>query len=260
MIYYYPGERFPAVSVTGPSCEVGCLYCEGSYLKQMVGVRGEEELLSVCRKLKKRGAAGVLVSGGCDLSGRVPLPVEALQRVKRETGLLLNVHAGCVNEPTAEALKQLDAFISFDVPTPSRLSLTSLKVTQKDYFESLRLLEGLNVIPHIMLGLNREEETETVRKVGEMGFASLVVIVLTPTRGTPLERYAVKGEEVAQTVADARPLFSRLILGCMRPRIRFLEEKVTLFDGIVLPTRWAKERVEQEGLPVRTMETCCVVE
>ncbi len=259
MFYYYPGKKFAAVSVTGGECEVRCSHCEGKYVRGMLCARTDDELISVCGRLKKDGCSGVLVSGGCDVKGRVPLPFDAL-KIVREMGLILNVHTGLVDEDSVGFLRKLNPYISFEVPTPSRLQLSSLKVTQEDYFASLSLMEGLRVVPHVMVGLKKSEELMVVKKLREMGFSSLVLIVFTPTKGTSLEKRQVNVKDVIEVFENARSTFARLVLGCMRPRLKAVEEKAFLFDGVVLPTAWAREKVASLGIPVEIRETCCVVE
>jgi uncharacterized radical SAM superfamily protein len=229
----------------------------------MIPAETPDELVRVCFDLDKK-AAGCLISGGCDASGQVPLPFDALRKIRDETDLILNVHTGLVTESTAEKLLHVSPhYISCEVPTPYVLTHVyhpPLPVCQKAYFESLSLLDQLPVVPHVMVGLEHTGERETIRALHEIGGSSLVVIVFTPTKGTPLEKKRVDWKEVIRTCERARELFPRLVLGCMRPRVKMLEETAALFDGIVIPTTWAKEQVEKAGLPVRIKETCCVVQ
>lgn len=263
MDYYYPGKQFPAISVTGKRCEMKCLHCQGQYLQSMIPAETPDELVRVCLTLDKT-AAGCLISGGCDASGQVPLPFDALNQIRDETDLILNLHTGLVTESTAEELLHVSPhYISLEVPTPYVLTQVyqpPVPICQKEYFESLSLLDQLQVVPHVMVGLEHNGERETLRTLHEIGSSSLVLIVFTPTKGTPLEKKSVDCEEVIKTFELARELFPRLVLGCMRPRVKMIEEKAGLFDGIVIPTRWAKEQVEKAGLPVRIKETCCVVQ
>ncbi len=261
MYYYYPGRKFPAISVTGTNCAVMCPHCQGHYLKSMIEARTGDDLVETCNRLERDGVVGCLISGGCDASGSVPIPLEAVEKIRKETGLVLNVHTGIVGEKTAESLARIDPYISFEVPTPYILrNLYRLNLTQRDYFHSLVLLKGLKVIPHVMVGLNKLQEIETLRRLKEMGVSSLVLIVFTPTKGTPLQGKPVDTKAVTETFETARALFPRLVLGCMRPRVQALEEKVTCFDGVVAPTRWAQKKVKEAGVPVEIRETCCVIE
>jgi uncharacterized radical SAM superfamily protein len=152
-------------------------------------------------------------------------------------------------------------YISFDIPTPYALQhIHPFSVSQHLYFKSLLYLDGLTVFPHVMLGLEKKGERETMKTLQKMEFSSLVLIVFTPTKGTPLEKRTINAVEVGETFEIARSLFPNLILGCMRPRIKSLEEKVTLFDNVVAPTEWAKTQVDKAHIPVHVKETCCVVE
>src|SRR5512138_3521678 len=64
---------FPTVSVTGNSCALNCKHCGGKVLKTMHPAVSPKELLELGRKLVVEGAKGVLVSGGCQPDGSVPL-------------------------------------------------------------------------------------------------------------------------------------------------------------------------------------------
>ncbi len=260
MYFYYPGNQFPAISVTGRSCQLLCPHCQGLYLKSMMEAETPEKLLTICKVLEEKGVKGCLISGGCDLRGRVPLPLETIARIREETHLILNVHTGLVDGDAVEILRLIDPYISLDIPTPYVMDrLYRIKVTQKEYFATLSLLEGLKVVPHVMVGLSPHEERETITKVREIA-SSLVLIVFTPTKGTPLFNTVVSTKDVIQTFEVARELFPKLVLGCMRPRLKALEEMAPLFDGIVLPSSWAKEKVEEAGIPSEVKNTCCVVE
>ncbi|MBU7000139.1 MAG: radical SAM protein [Theionarchaea archaeon] len=261
MIYYYPGESFPAISVTGRQCQLMCPHCQGHYLKSMVEARTGRDLVAVCKGVENRGGVGCLISGGCDARGRVPLPLQAIKQVKEETHLILNVHTGLVDESTAGFLREINPYISFEIPTEAVLrELYQIRAKQEDYFSSLLHLEGLRVIPHVMVGFRTKYDAETISRIRDMGFDTLVLIVFTSTRGTPFENHVVDLQRVRESIEKARSLFPRLFLGCMRPRIRELEECAPLFDGIVVPTPWARDAVIRAGLPVRIMKTCCVVE
>ena len=262
MYYYYPGKNFPAISVTGPKCALMCSHCRGYYLQSMLKAESGDALITLCRTLSNKGVTGCLISGGCDTSGRVPLPYDAVQVIRDETDLVLNIHTGLVDEKTADELKNVNPhYISFEIPTPYSLQhLYCLDIPQKRYFESLDLLDGLKVVPHVMVGLEKEEERNTLKELERMGFSSLVLIVFTPTKGTLYEKRSIDTEDVGETFRIARSLFERLTLGCMRPRIRQLEEMAALFDAVVTPTRWARAQVEHAGVPVTVKETCCVVE
>ena len=80
---------FPTISITGNACALNCKHCGGKVLETMHPALTPQELFEVGAKLKRNGAKGVLVSGGCLPDGSVPLDdfVSVLGRFKSELGL-----------------------------------------------------------------------------------------------------------------------------------------------------------------------------
>jgi len=99
---------FPTISVTGNVCSLNCKHCGGKVLETMAPAISPEELFDLGAKLKKNGAKGVLVSGGCLPDGSVPLDnfVPSLGKLKDMLGLTVFVHTGIIGQATALALKE----------------------------------------------------------------------------------------------------------------------------------------------------------
>jgi uncharacterized radical SAM superfamily protein len=66
---YYVWPQFPSISITGTACMLKCVHCNRVYLKHMENANSPVKLIEVCRRLKQKGAKGVLISGGCDEDG-----------------------------------------------------------------------------------------------------------------------------------------------------------------------------------------------
>jgi len=98
-------RAFVALSVTGTACGLRCDHCDGEMLRWMQPTDGAA-LYECCERLTAAGTRGVLISGGSDSRGRVPLASLAadLARIKQRLGLKVLVHTGLVDEPAAEAL------------------------------------------------------------------------------------------------------------------------------------------------------------
>ena len=107
---YSPGHNFPSFSVTGTWCALRCEHCKGRFLRGMISATSSAQLLDAARAAKARGARGILVSGGCDAEGRVPLApfVGAIARLRSE-GLMVNVHTGLLDEAAARELASASA-------------------------------------------------------------------------------------------------------------------------------------------------------
>ncbi|HRT31941.1 MAG TPA: hypothetical protein P5211_05990, partial [Anaerolineae bacterium] len=116
---YQPLPRFPALSLSGTACELQCRHCTATYLAGMRSVATPEALLAAGRRLRERGALGALLSGGSTREGALlnlkPL-AGAIQRLKAETGLLLNLHPGLLDAETAMALAGAIDFASLEIP------------------------------------------------------------------------------------------------------------------------------------------------
>lgn len=99
--------KYPAVSITGPRCDLMCEHCRGRLLEPMVAAESPQALLDACAALERDGHYGVLISGGCNRDGCLPwgpfLP--AITSVKAKTRLFISVHAGFINDEDAAGLK-----------------------------------------------------------------------------------------------------------------------------------------------------------
>ena len=93
----YPGRTLP-VSVTGTGCSLQCAHCGGKYLEHMVDVQYLEQALL------NKNPSSILLSGGCDSTGRVPLvpQIDRVRRILAQTGRhWVNAHPGIVDRNEA---------------------------------------------------------------------------------------------------------------------------------------------------------------
>jgi uncharacterized radical SAM superfamily protein len=234
-------------------------------------------LYECCERLAAAGTRGVLISGGSDARGRVPLASLAvdLARIKQRLGLKVLVHTGLVDGATAHALAaaRIDgALIDVIGDDETIRRVYHLDRTVADYERSLDLLDerGVPSLPHVVMGLHygelRGEET-ALRIVAEHRTAGLVLVALMPLLGTAMQAIAppatgalVSCMERARELLPDRPL----LLGCARPAG---EAKVALdraavdlrFAGIAFPAEGTVALASGAGLTPRFHETCCGV-
>jgi len=282
-IKYYENEyyknspnSFAAVSLTGADCACRCAHCEGHILKSMKDVSDTGKFISFIDKAVVAGLGGLLISGGADSSGSVPiLPrIDEIAYAKRK-GLRIVVHTGLIDPQTARALKSAGADrVSFDVIGSAKTirDVYGIDKTPDDYYDSMiNCLEvNLPMTPHIVVGLDFgkiEGEFEAVDMIRRVGARNLVFVVFVPKRGTRMENAPapllteVIGvfEYAARTLRNAR-----LALGCARPASYSVElEKAALdlgFDAIAYPHERTIKRVREEGLEAVFMEECCCLQ
>jgi uncharacterized radical SAM superfamily protein len=234
-------------------------------------------LFKTCLRFAENGAKGVLISGGYNKEGWVPLDgfIDAIERVKRETGLFLNVHTGLVPPVLAEELGRAGVdMASVDlIGSNETVELVlGIKKTTRDYELALKELSRFvsYVVPHICIGLHEGKirgETGALEVAAKIRPTSLVFLVMTPTAGTRFEKVLPPSPvEVGRVIADARHKFpnATLALGCMRPRgdKRIEYELQALHSGvdrIEIPSERTIEVARKFGYDVRRLEACCAV-
>jgi len=275
--FYHPLPRFPNVSVTGVRCALNCAHCGGHYLRGMSSVETPSKLKRFCAWLEAEGGVGILVSGGSDIHGRVPLDpfLEALRWVKENTGLIVNVHTGLLDSRRAEEVASTGIDIaSVDIVGSDETirRVYGLKATAEEYGATMDALrEGgvPHVVPHICVGLDFGEiqgEAKALEMVQRFDPELVVILGLIPTPGTAMEAVEPpSSEDVARTVAAARLMCPEagVALGCMRSRAdkNRMEEMAIRAgaDRIVLPSRSTVAAAERAGFSVIHLDGCCSI-
>ncbi|MEM4160628.1 MAG: hypothetical protein QW531_01450 [Thermoplasmata archaeon] len=237
----------------------------------MLPCRDNADLISIGEKLLGEGSTGFLLSGGCDNKGRVPLwnVLEGVHKVKRSTPLKINAHTGLVFTREIAALyvaAGIDVF-SVDVVGSEETirEIYGLDVPVGAYETTIaNLLDAkATVVPHITIGINHGKESGEeagIDLVAKYSLPKLVLNVLVPVSGTPLEGVDVAEERVSEVFRYARKKISgELILGCMRPRKLDIEKLAWEhgFTGIAQPTREFRELLEKSGEKIEFRNWCC---
>ncbi len=268
---------YPAISITGSKCTLGCDHCRGKILEPMHGVKDSRELLELCMRLEAEGSLGCLVTGGSDAQGRLPWGgfLEGLEKVKAATGLHVSVHSGMVDGPTAKALKEAGVDqVLVEVVGAQKTWASVMHLEQ-----GLELLEetldalygcGLKVAPHIVAGVHAGQivgERKGLEILRRYPVELLVWVAFMPLKGTPLGQAASASPvEVARLIAESRLMFPEacITLGCARPRgRRRLElERLALEAGVQRIALYSEETLKaarELGLEVEFLPTCCSV-
>jgi uncharacterized radical SAM superfamily protein len=274
--FYYPLPRFHNVSVTGTRCALNCAHCSGHYLVGMTGAETPSRLKKLCTKLDAEGAIGILVSGGSNSHGRVPLDgfYDTLKWVKENTDLLINVHTGLMDAETAEKISSTGIDIaSVDVvgSDDTIRRVYGLNATVENYWNTLKALveAGVpHVVPHICVGLDFGEirgEAVALDMAQKLDSELIVILGLIPTAGTAMEAVEPpSSEDIAKVVAAARLMCpkSDIALGCMRPRKdKAKMERLAVNAGvnrIVLPSKSTFDLVKTK-FSVKQLDGCCSI-
>lgn len=265
--------RFATISVTGRACELRCEHCAGRLLESMIAAPTPEGLIEIGQRLCEQGCRGVLISGGADRQGRVPLLgfTGALAALK-SLGLQVIVHAGLLDRRGAESLKQAGVDqVLLDVigDEETMRRVYHLDLTPADCARSLAYLKeaGLSIAPHIVIGLHFGDirgEAEALRMITEAEADRIVMVVMTPLPGTAMRACPPPPtESVGRLIALARILNPQtpVALGCARPAASKAEvEALAIRAGVTAvayPSQQSVDLARSVGLEVRFSELCC---
>ena len=271
----YPHPKFPTISITSDKCALNCKHCGRRYLRHMISCPTPDILFTTCSKLASNGARGVLLSGGYNSEGYVPFEpfLDAIERVKRETGIFISTHTGLVPGWLAHELGRAGIDLAdFDLIGDDETIKLVLGIdrTVEDYRRSLHALKRSlpHIVPHICIGLHAGElrgEFRALEMVSGFEISGLVFLVLTPTPSTHFKNVkSPRPSAVGEVIAGARLKFSKipLALGCMRPRSRErvefeLQAVRSGVDRMVVPAADTIEEVNRMGMEMKRVDTCC---
>ena len=266
---------YPAISITGGSCELSCDHCGGKILKSMIATPSPDILVERCLNLAEKGNLGVLLSGGCRADGTMPwhdfLP--AIETIKSKTGLFVSVHCGLVDEATATALKNAgvdQALIDVIGDDRTFQSIYHVPFGVDRIDEAMAALEkaGLAMVPHIVCGIdngNIHGEYKAVDMISRYDISQLVIVSLMRINGTRMASASPPAaEQVADIIAEARFKLPHIpiSLGCARRRGDVRMEELAIEAGVnrmALPSDEAVLMAQAHHLDIEFQPTCCSV-
>lgn len=270
--------EFVSISVTGTACALSCEHCKTNVLHGMADLRKHDgSLFDLCADLASKGTRGVLISGGSDKQGRVPLlpHIEDMKRVRKELGLALRIHTGVPDEKTCAALGEVDidgAMIDIIGHRDTIREVYHLDSDPEDYENSLAWLEKYKVptIPHIILGLHFGKmlgEEYALEMIARHPPKVLVLVVLMSLTGTPMVNVTPPSlEEIGSFFELSRRTLpsTPMMLGCARPmgNIKLEIDKLAVdagLNGIAFPANGIVEYARQSGLKANFINACCGV-
>jgi len=283
---YYPGDKFPAISITGSECSLNCKHCGQHYLKNMTAANTPGKLKDFCLTLESNGVNGVLLSGGCDENGAVKFDefVDVISDLKSETDLIINIHTGLVTDGTI--MQQLAnagvdvASVDLVGDTETIRQIYGIERSVEDYENGLKLLieSGIpSIVPHICIGqhfgelkgeMKAVEIIEKLHKKYDNFPSKIVFIIFIPTRGTEMENEdAPSIIDISAVIKKTRSAFPEtpIILGCMRPKRTELDREIEFaalnagVNGVVLPSKRTIEFAREQGYEIKKYETCCAI-
>ncbi|MHA1754902.1 MAG: radical SAM protein [Candidatus Odinarchaeia archaeon] len=281
-ILEFRSERFPietsgifqSVSVTGRKCALMCEHCRGKLLESMHHVLNPEQLIELGEKLSKRGCKGLLISGGADINGHVPLElfIQSIKKLHEKLGFKIAVHTGLIDYELAKRLKEAgveSAMIDIIGSTETIREIYHLNKTPEDYDKSLQALvkAGLETSPHIVVGLHRGEikgELNAINIISKYEVKNIVVVAYKPLEETLINRKVATPLQIGKiiTIIRLKNKQTPILLGCARPggfhkiKTDILAVKAGV-NGIAFPSDEVISYVEKINLKIEFKPYCC---
>jgi len=263
------------ISLTGDACALQCDHCATKVLQPMIALQPRQNVFEVCRDLQAGGTKGVLISGGSDRRGQVPLlkHVEHIRRIKDELGMKVICHTGLVSEETAAGLAWAavdGAMIDIIGADATIRDVYHLDASVADFERSLERLtrQRLMVLPHIVMGLHYGTflgEHNALDIIGRYPVSALILVVLTPVIGTAMQGLTPPSEaECSAFFRSARLAMptTPVMLGCARPlgQLKVALDRAAVdngLNGIAYPAEGIVEYAVERGLKPKFYEYCC---
>ncbi|MHC1590497.1 MAG: radical SAM protein, partial [Candidatus Helarchaeales archaeon] len=282
MIYYgidqHPTqekEKFISVSVTGNTCQLNCEHCKGQILHSMHHARTPERLLQLARSVHEIGCENMLISGGSDKAGSVPLMnfIDVIEQIKKDLKMHVFIHTGLISEEFAKEISRVNVDnLMFDVIGDESTihEVCHLERSVSDFVNSMRLAEkyGIPFVPHVILGLHFGKfkgELEALKSIARFHPKALVLVIIKPLMGTPMEKIKPPTtERVARVFTITRMGFPNIpiTLGCARPigdyRVESDIQAINSgINGIAFLSQDGADHAEKKGLQLKFLDTCC---
>lgn len=268
MNIYYPSRNFITVSVTGQHCDLMCQHCQARFLKHMTPAETPEKLWELALESKEKGIKGMLISGGSDRNGAVPvLPyLDIIKNIKEKLKISINLHTGLIALEDIPRLsgKGID-IVSFDVVGSQEAlkNVYGLEV-EPDYFYNALVAfheAGIRVVPHITVGLdagNDSGEENALRILAAHEPDYVVFNALMSSEGS--DRAAGRLPGILKLAREILPEKTAMGMGCMRPRNHVLDAHDVLsigIDAVVLPDRALVRLLRSSHVKIVEKDGCC---
>jgi len=265
---------FAHLSVTGEACACRCAHCEGALLKTMIEAATPQVMHRVVDDLLKKGCRGILVSGGSDANGEVPLqPFAEVMGYAKRMGLKVLAHGGLIRRETAAMLKEagVDQVLMDVIGDEATIrEVCHLDRKPDDYLQSMLCCRdaGLNIAPHIVIGLHFGQirgERRSLKMIRQADPETIVLVILAPACGTAMAGiHPPSTDEAAEIMAAARisnPA-TPISLGCARPpgpykRRAEMDAIDCGLNGIAYPDEAAVAYAQARDLKPVFSEYCC---
>ncbi len=223
VLFFEPGGKYLAISVTGYACELLCDYCRGRWLRGMIPAPTPSELERVLGKLARRGINGILVSGGFNREGYLPVErfIHVLREFKKQyPHVVVSLHSGLMPLELLEELTDVVDVIDLEIPlTRSQRVQMHIAYSIREYLMFALRAQALKfrVVPHLLLGLPGNSALEEMRNAVYIAATLRPIIAVLLYYVESLESPRCVIERLRRVALAIKRYVGGLSLGCMRP-------------------------------------------
>jgi hypothetical protein len=241
----------------------------------MIPAEDPETFLQVTERLLIDHAHGMLVSGGADQNGEVPLKkfIPTIRTIKEKNPQFkVIVHTGLIRREMGKELKEakVDQILIDVIGDDETIQeVYHLNKRVEDYEETLRMLKemGHHLAPHIIIGHHFGKikgEWKALEMVTRIGVETIVLVVIKPLPPNMSGIKIPRIEETSRISAIARLLnpTTPIRMGCIRPAHPWKAEmEKGLIDSgintIAYPLQGTIDYAKEIGLKTKFIEMCC---
>ncbi|MFO7619230.1 MAG: radical SAM protein [Thermoplasmata archaeon] len=265
---FHPSRNFIQVSLTGEFCQLQCPHCQGRFLRHMAPALTPQALYGLAGESARKGVKGMLISGGCDATGQVPVfdYLDIIKNIKENIDIKINIHTGFIRLDNIPELagKGIDV-ISFDViGSPDVVKRIYGIDLEPDYFDRALAAfsaAGLRVVPHITAGLDRgldSGEENALRIIARHSPDFVVMNALMSSEGD--DESPARLLEVLRMAREILPEKTAIGIGCMRPRGDTIPADLIAelaIASIAMPSKRLLEDLKALGIEIGERDGCC---
>lgn len=271
-------NEFVSVSVTGNACALNCEHCKKLSLNGMASLPDyKKSLFDLAKELIEQGTKGILISGGSDKTGKVPLKnhINDIIKISNELDLHVSIHPGLATKEdllTLSKAKLQGVMLDIIGDQKTINEVYHLDRKPEDYEEVLKnIVElGLPAIPHILLGHyfgKMVGEYAALEMVKKFPLKMLVIIISMPLPNTGFTEDAYPSiEEIEKFFKTARRELpnTKITLGCARPmgKIKNDIDRLAIdfgLNGIAFPSDGIVQYSNLKKLNHNFIDSCCGV-
>lgn len=229
-------------------------------------MEGSDDLYRRSSQYQKQGYVGILISGGSDSDGRVPVEeyLNCIKKIKRDTDLKINLHTGMQIGGIEADIKDSGVdVVSYDIigSDDTIKHVHGINISTNDLIENYNsmLSHGIKVIPHITVGIHGGRLKGEFHALDLISDSKIIVInSLIPSKGFGRR---VSSEDILSVVKYALNEHAMdVVLGCMRERGRHEMEIEAIekgVSGIVMPSK--RTVGLSKGRDISWKDGCCAV-